>query len=75
MTLADIAAGTTVFVDANILVFAPANHPTHGAACDAFLDRVENRWCLISVASSCDYQPASRRCTAGNVSHSRKDHT
>lgn len=37
MTLADLVAGTTVFVDANILVFALANHPTHGAACDAFL--------------------------------------
>src|SRR5262245_31569420 len=43
MTLADIAAGTAVFVDANILVFALTNHPTHGAACDAFLDRVENQ--------------------------------
>lgn len=43
MTLADIAAGTTVFVDANILVFALTNHPRHGAACDEFLDRVENQ--------------------------------
>jgi predicted nucleic acid-binding protein len=43
MTLADVAAGTTVFVDANILIFALANHPTHGVACDAFLDRVEHQ--------------------------------
>jgi hypothetical protein len=30
MTLADVPAGTTVFVDANILIFALTNHPTHG---------------------------------------------
>ena len=28
--LANIAAGTTVFVDANILIFALTNHPAHG---------------------------------------------
>jgi predicted nucleic acid-binding protein len=43
MTLADVAAGATVFVDANILIFALVNHPIHGAACDAFLDRAENQ--------------------------------
>jgi predicted nucleic acid-binding protein len=30
-------------VDANILIFALTNHPTYGAACDEFLDRVENQ--------------------------------
>ena len=43
MTLADVPAGSTVFVDANILIFALTNHPAHGAACDVFLDRVENQ--------------------------------
>jgi predicted nucleic acid-binding protein len=43
MKLADIVAGGTVFVDANILVFALANHATYGALCDEFLDRVENQ--------------------------------
>ncbi len=43
MTLADLPAGTTVFVDANILLFALTNHPVHGAACETFLDRVENQ--------------------------------
>ena len=51
MTLADVAAGTTVFVDANILIFALVNHPTHGAACDAFLDRAENQE-IIAVTST-----------------------
>ena len=51
MRLADVAAGTTVFVDANIFVFALANHPTHGAACDAFLDRVENQE-ILAVTST-----------------------
>jgi predicted nucleic acid-binding protein len=51
MTLADVAAGTAVFVDANILVFALANHPTHGAACDAFLDRAENQEIIAATST------------------------
>jgi predicted nucleic acid-binding protein len=51
MRLADVAAGTTVFVDANILLFALSNHPQHGAACDAFLDRVENQE-IVAVTST-----------------------
>lgn len=43
MTLADIPAGKTVFVDANILLFALTNHPKYGAACETFLDRVEHQ--------------------------------
>jgi predicted nucleic acid-binding protein len=43
MTLADVPAGATVFVDANILIFALTDHPAHGATCDVFLDRVENQ--------------------------------
>jgi len=35
MMLADVPANTTLFVDANILIFARTNHPTHGPACDA----------------------------------------
>jgi hypothetical protein len=30
MTLADVPAGATVFVNANILIFALTNHPTRG---------------------------------------------
>ena len=51
MTLADVPAGTTVFVDANILVFALSNHPVHGLACDEFLDRVENQE-IVAVTST-----------------------
>ena len=36
MNLADISAGMTIFVDANILLFALTNHPQYGAACEAF---------------------------------------
>ena len=43
MILPDVAAGTTIFVDANILVYALTNHLAFGAACDLFLDRVENQ--------------------------------
>ena len=43
MILLDVAAGTTIFVDANILVYALTNHHAYGAACDLFLDRVENQ--------------------------------
>jgi len=51
MTLADIVAGTTVFIDANILVFALTAHPTSGVACDVFLDRVENQE-IVAVTST-----------------------
>jgi hypothetical protein len=30
MTLADVPAGATVFVDSNILIFAFTSPPTHG---------------------------------------------
>ena len=43
MTLADIPAGTAVFVDANIFLFALTHHPVNGAACEVFLDRVEHQ--------------------------------
>jgi predicted nucleic acid-binding protein len=43
MTFADLAAGTAVFVDANIFLFALTHHPVHGTACDGFLDRAENQ--------------------------------
>jgi hypothetical protein len=34
MTLADVPAGTSVFVDANILIVALTNHPTDGAGAE-----------------------------------------
>jgi predicted nucleic acid-binding protein len=43
VTLADIPAGVTVFVDANVLLFAITTHPVHGGPCEAFLDRIENQ--------------------------------
>ncbi len=43
MNLADVPAGTSVFVDANIFLFALTNHPVHGAACKVFLDRAANQ--------------------------------
>jgi hypothetical protein len=44
MTLADVAAGVTIFVDANILIFALTNHPTHGAAwiCSSIGSRIRS---------------------------------
>jgi predicted nucleic acid-binding protein len=51
MRLADVPAGSTVFVDANILIFALTNHPTHGAACTVFLDRAEHQQ-IVAVTST-----------------------
>src|SRR5438045_2147994 len=51
MILPDVAAGATIFVGANIVVYALTNHPTHGVACDLFLDRVENQE-IIAVVST-----------------------
>src|ERR1043166_7713770 len=50
MTFDDIPKGATVFADANVLLFALAHDPIHGAACEAFLDRSENQ--EISVVTS-----------------------
>jgi predicted nucleic acid-binding protein len=43
MTLPDVPTGATIFVDANILIFALTNHQTYGPACEAFLDRSETQ--------------------------------
>ncbi len=43
MRLADIPAGTAVFVDANLFLFALTHHAVHGTACEVFFDRSENR--------------------------------
>ena len=43
MKLTDLPGGAAVFVDAYILIFALTSHPTYGAACDEFLDRIENQ--------------------------------
>jgi predicted nucleic acid-binding protein len=42
MTLADIPAGETVFIDANIFILSFRPDPVLGTACEAFLRRVEN---------------------------------
>jgi predicted nucleic acid-binding protein len=51
MTLTDIPAGAAVFVDANIFLFALTNHPVHGTACEAFLDRADNQE-IVAVTST-----------------------
>lgn len=41
MTLADIASGEHVFLDANVFVYHFAPHPTLGPACADLFDRIE----------------------------------
>ena len=41
MTFADLAAGSSVFLDANTFVYHFAPHPIFRAACDQLLDRIE----------------------------------
>lgn len=40
MTFADVPAGTTLFVDANILVYQFTGHAVYGPACVGLLERV-----------------------------------
>ncbi len=40
MTLADLAAGDSVFVDANTLIYHCTLDPAHGPACTDLLDRI-----------------------------------
>ncbi|MBV9121903.1 MAG: type II toxin-antitoxin system VapC family toxin [Planctomycetes bacterium] len=51
MTLAEVPAGATIFVDANILIFALTNHPAYGAACEAFLNRCENQEIVLVTST------------------------
>lgn len=51
MILANAPAGATLFVDANVLLFAMTRHPVHGPVCEKFFDRVENQE-LIAVTST-----------------------
>jgi predicted nucleic acid-binding protein len=42
MTFVDLAAGESVFLDANVLVYHFAAHPVHGTACTQLAQRIEN---------------------------------
>jgi predicted nucleic acid-binding protein len=43
MTFADLQAGDSIFVDANILVYHFTAHAAFGTACTQLLQRIENR--------------------------------
>src|SRR2546422_11772338 len=43
MTFDDIPPGVAIFIDANCLVYAATSDPTYGAACERFLDSIENK--------------------------------
>jgi predicted nucleic acid-binding protein len=42
MILADLVAGDSVFVDANLLIYYFVPHPAFGAACNQLVQRIEN---------------------------------
>jgi predicted nucleic acid-binding protein len=42
MIFADLVAGDSVFVDANILIYHFGPHPAFGAACNQLVQRIEN---------------------------------
>jgi uncharacterized protein len=41
MTFTDLALGSTVFIDANIFVYAFTHDPAFGTACDELLERID----------------------------------
>jgi predicted nucleic acid-binding protein len=43
MTFADLLVGESVFIDANVLIYHFAHHPTYGAPCRQLLQRVEGQ--------------------------------
>jgi predicted nucleic acid-binding protein len=43
MILTDLVDGDSIFLDANILVYHFAPHPTHGQVCNDLIRRVENQ--------------------------------
>jgi predicted nucleic acid-binding protein len=42
MIFADLPAGSSIFVDANTLVYHFGPHPVFGPACQQFVQRIEN---------------------------------
>ncbi len=42
MIFADLAAGESIFLDANVMVYHFAPHPIFGPACSQFVQRIEN---------------------------------
>jgi predicted nucleic acid-binding protein len=43
VTIHEIPAGTTVFVDSNCLVYAVTADPRYGPACERLLERIDNQ--------------------------------
>jgi predicted nucleic acid-binding protein len=43
MNFAQIPSGSSVFLDANTLVYYFSNHPAFGAVCEALLERIEQQ--------------------------------
>lgn len=43
MTFTDLPQGSSIFVDANILVYYFGSHPTFGSACADLMRRIENK--------------------------------
>src|SRR6266436_38195 len=43
MTFIDITPRLSVFVDANVFLYAFTSHPIFGSACKLFLDRIANQ--------------------------------
>jgi len=52
MILTDLVDGDSVFLDANILVYHFAPHPTFGPACNDLIRRVENQSLLASTSTA-----------------------
>jgi len=51
MKFQSLSSGSSVFIDANVLIYATTGHATYGLACDQLLDRIE-RQDLLGFTSS-----------------------
>ncbi len=51
MILADLLAGESVFLDANIWIYHFGPHPTLGASCDQLVQRIETQQLLGSTST------------------------
>jgi predicted nucleic acid-binding protein len=52
MILTDLVDGDSIFLDANILVYHFAPHPTHGPVCNDLIRRVENQALIASTSTA-----------------------
>jgi predicted nucleic acid-binding protein len=63
MTVEDIPAGSAIFVDTNVFVYAFSSDPRHGPACERLLQQIDNQELRASTSAQVVAEMAHRLMT------------